>query len=86
MGFFDKVGGNKALLNNEEVVHVNLTELGEEKLKSLEPKGTEFDIVSGIKKCQPCTAKEVSSCTNMPSNKVFHFFMMLKEKGWIAQV
>lgn len=86
MGFFDKVGvGNKSLLSNEEVVHINLTELGEEKLKVLEPKGMEFDIVSGIKQCQPCTAKEVSAKTNIPSNKVWHYFMMLKEKGWILQ-
>jgi hypothetical protein len=86
MGFFDKVGGSKALLSNEEVVHVNLTQLGEEKLKTLEPKGQEFDIVAGIKKCQPCTAKEVSGCTQIPANKVFHYFNMLKEKGWISQI
>jgi len=87
MGFFDKIGGGggKSLLSNEEVVHVNLSTLGEEKLKSLEPKGIEFDIVSGIKQCQPCTAKEVASKTNIPSNKVWHYFMMLKEKGWITQ-
>ena len=91
MGFFDKIGmGGGTLVPQENAVYVHLTNFGEEVL--LKPNtldGLEYDILKAIKICQPnANAIDVKNEINkstVSANQVFHYFSILKAKGFIER-
>lgn len=88
MGFFDALSGvaNRTSALSEQVAHVQLTELGENKLKDLEPTGRKFDICMVIKSKQPCSVKEISDEIHWPENKVRYVLGDLAREQWIRKV
>ena len=86
MGFFDRIGMRDRPVLTEHVVHVQLTQLGETKLKNLEPVGRKFDVVAAIKKLSPCSAKEIAEEIRWPENKVRFMLAELLREGWIEKV
>lgn len=86
MGFFDRIGGGNKIALSEQVSHVQLTEIGEKKLKDIEPTGRKFDILAAIKKMQPCSIKEISEEVHWPENKVRYILGELVREQWIQKV
>jgi hypothetical protein len=81
MGYFgDQVS---QVLPQDKVVNFMLTPLGEDKLQKGIASGREFDILSTMKRLQPCTKKEVADSLKLDEAKVKHFMQELYDKKWI---
>ena len=83
MGFFNF--GKPSIPGEDKPVNVKCSDLGKTKLTQGQATGMEFDVLSTVKKMEPCTAEEVAH--NMqpprPANKVRYILRELKAKQWI---
>lgn len=86
MGFFDRLTGTKQTALSETVVHVQLTEIGEKKLRDMHFTGRKFDVMSAIKKLQPCNKKEVAAEIQWPENKVKYLMEELFVDKYLEKV
>jgi len=86
MGFFDIITNRRSAALSDQVTHIQLTEMGEKKLRELEPTGRKFDVLAATKQLQPCSAKEISEKINWPENKVKYMLGELVREGWISKV
>lgn len=83
MGFFGM--GNAVSLEKHEP-QARLTPDGAEKLRKMEPAGWEFDVLTEVKKQEPCTVQEVARGLGRPENKVLAIMRQLQGKKYITVI
>ena len=87
MGIMDKVNAVVSGGSNNTEASVQLTTTGEEKLEKLQSSGAEFQILSAVKRHEPCTVSEVSRDAQMTKysyQQIREVINTLLDRGWLV--